>query len=135
MENVSIIEELHANRQCVQMKFRQMLIARYTCSIYMALFWETMKIIQLFFLGFTPSLQERIISLLLIILNKKWYMHGAFICVCVCVCVCSWQKLVLHISFSQIVYVYCFMSFDCFLYFETLKKMKVGQIIETSLSE
>ena len=47
-----------------------------------------MKIIQLFFLGFTPSLQERIISLLLIILNKKWYMHGAFICVCVCVCVC-----------------------------------------------
>ena len=51
----------------------------------MALFCETVKIIQLFFLGLTPLLPERIISLLLILLNKKWYMHDAFIYVCMCV--------------------------------------------------
>lgn len=89
MENVSIIEELDANRQSVQMKFRQILIGRYTCSISMALFCETVKIIQLFFLGLTPSLPERIISLLLILLNKKWYMHDAFIYMCVCMCVAN----------------------------------------------
>ena len=63
----------------------------------MALFCETMKIIQLFFLGLTPSLPERIILLLLIILNKKWYMHGAFICVCVCICLADkYQCYIFH---------------------------------------